>query len=182
MKEIIVVGVCLLLIGGLIMPAQANNFSLQLREDEEYCPEGGCISDVEVFLEGTFIGKTNETGFFTYEISPSKERIFIERDITLKKEGFREEHVKISETGDLGFYFFGMPLPTPKLTSIPTPAPTAPPLSEGYKTPEQRITELEQQLNTTNTTIQEYETRISWLEGKVNGILNWIRGKFGDII
>lgn len=158
------------------MPAQANNFSLQLREDEEYCPEGGCISDVEVFLEGAFIGKTNETGFFTYEISPSKERIFIERDITLKKEGFREEHVKISETGDLGFYFFGMPLPT--LTSTPTPtpeptvAPTAPPLPEGYKTPEERLQELE------NATA-EHETKIAENRSLIDKIIAWIKNKFG---
>lgn len=158
------------------MPAQANSFSLQLKENKEYCPKGGCVSDVDVFFEEEFVGKTNKTGFFTYEISPSKEVKFTKRYITLKKEGFEEQELYVYEDGGLCFCFFGMPLPTapsepsPSLTPgiFPTPPPTPTAPIEGYKSQEQRIEEL--------------ETRISWLEGKIKAILDWVKDKFGDIL
>lgn len=161
MKKTIVMGICLLLIGGLIMPAQAHNFTIQISP-----PVG---KNVSVYDDnGKFIGKTNETGFFIFCLDDLE--LGEERYLTLKKGGYEDMTVKIYNAGCNNGIFGGMqkikPKPTPEPPEV-TPIPT---ISQ-----EQRISELE------NATT-EYETRISWLENKVNGILNWVRSKFGDLI
>ena len=164
MKRIMVIGICLLLIGGLIMPVCAHNFTIQIEPSE-------VRKNVSLYFSGKFIGKTDETGFFKFSIDSLKPHK--KYNLTLKKEGYEDKIVKVYNAGcDNGIITILQPI-MPELT--PTITPTAAPLTEGYKTSKQRITELE------NITA-EHETRIIWLEGKIKVILDWVKDKFGDIL
>ena len=190
MKKILVICFCLLLMGGLIMPAQAHNFTIYLDSDS------GDGANASFYLKGKFVGKTDENEKVVFNIDdlePGKKY-----NVTIKKEGFRDKILenqvykggdnaircsysdyRIIPLSEMSPFTHEMPHEsTPEPTHgpvTPVPAPTVTPLPEGYKSPEQRISELE------NATA-EHETKISWLEGKVKGILSWIRIKFGDLI
>ena len=169
--------------GGIMMPT--GNIILRFSDPMDniniYCIDP-FVDDERIanlsHKDGEFLGKTNKTGFFYYEFEKRQQYLLI-----FQKEGFEDQKVIVyaGEKNPKSICWCGMgapippPTPEPTLTPEPTPDPTpvAPP--GDHKTQEQRIKELEKE-------IAEHETKISWLEGKVNGILNWIRGKFGDII
>lgn len=198
MKKIIVIGICLVLIGGLIMPAQAYNFTIYLDE-----PKDG--TNASFYLEGKLVGKADKNGKCVFCID------HLERhkkyNVTVKKEGFRDMIIEVYNAGcDNGvrcaysnYYNAGIPRcdsgvrngarcsfchegyhiqPTPEPTHgpvTPVPAPTVTPLPEGYKSPEQRISELE------NITAGQ-EQKIAENRSLIDKIIAWIKDKFGDII
>ena len=159
----------MLLIGGLIMPAQAHNFTIRVDAMDSEAKK-----NVTVYFNGKEIGKTNETGQFIYPLNDLK--LGEERVLILKKEGFNNTPVTVYKNPH-GGCDNGVMLAMQPITPEPTPEifPTAPPLPEGHKSQKQRITELE-------NIIAEHETKISWLEGKIKGILQYIKDKFGDIL
>ena len=169
MKKIIVVGLCLLLIGGLIMPAQAYNFTIQINP-----PIGENVSIYD--SNEKLIGKTNETGIFTFCLDDLE--LGEKRYLTLKKEGYEDTPIKIynagCDNGIFGTLLKVLPKTIP-VKSTPEILATAAPFPEEHKSQKQRITDLE------NTTAEQ-ETKISELEKQITTILNWIKTKFGDVI
>jgi len=177
MKGIIVIVFCLLLIWGLMMPIQGKmiEFTIQMR----YVEHG---ANVSIFMDDKHIGYTNENGQLRCTTETKGDMRGISHTFLLQKEGYMDESYRaVCEDGKiLNFSFNNIikeSIPTPEPTLEPTPEPrqTVPPTPEGYKSQKQRITELE------NITTEQ-ETKISWLEGKVKIILEWIKNKFGDII
>ena len=154
------------------MPMQAYNFTIYL----EY-PEDG--ANASFYLEGKLVGKADENGKVVFNIDDLE--LGKKYNVTIKKEGYRDKIIEVYNAGcDNGIrsaYSNYRIQPEPTVTPEPTPElfPTAPPLPEGHKSTKERLQELE------NTTA-EHETRITWLEGKIKAILDWIKDKFGDIL
>ena len=184
MKKILVICFCLLLMGGLILPSQAHNFTIYLDSDS------GDGANASFYLKGKFVGKTDENEkviFNIDDLEPGKKY-----NVTIKKEGFRDKILEnqIYNAGDnaircaydcriiplseMSPFTHEMPH---NLTPEPTPEilATAAPFPEEHKSQKQRITDLE------NTTAEQ-ETKISELEKQITTILNWIKTKFGDVI
>ena len=160
MKKLIVIGICLVLLGVMVMPAEAYNFTIRLDHPEDE-------ANASVYLEGKFVGKADKNGFFVFNIDN------LERDkkynVTVKKDGYKDLAITVYNAGCDNGIITGMqkslPAPTPEQTIITaTPPPATPnPL-------EQRITDLEQQT-------QDQETKLSWLMNKVEAIIAFLRGK-----
>jgi len=175
MKGIVVILVCLLLVGGLMMPVEAKTikFSIQLEPEEETSN----ITNVSVYLEGNLIGVTDNNGLIRheFEINDTKDKMAIKQTFSLKKEGFRSVNGTLFIDDNRLFNIsFGVPIltfePTPTPTPEPThePMPTVPPTPEGFKSQSQQIEELQNQT-------ADHEERIGWLETIMQKILGFLR-------
>lgn len=178
MKIILVICFYLVLVGGLIMSAQAHNFTVYLEPSEDG-------ANASFYLKGKFIGKADENGKVVLNIDN------LEYDkkykITIKKEGYRNKTIEIYKAARVNgihcaysdYRIQPEPILTPKSTAIPKSTPeilaTPAPLPKGHKSQKQRITELE-------NIITKQETKISELEERIKAILEWIKTKFGDVI
>ena len=87
MRKITAVGVVIILLGGLIMPVGGKpiQFMLCLDGPEEY------ISNVEVFLEGEYIGRTDEEGCVNCIANTRDNSHSVGVNFTFKKEGYRNQ-------------------------------------------------------------------------------------------
>lgn len=166
------------LLGGIILPSPSIGkpiqFTLCLEGEEEV------IKDVEVYLEGDLVGKTDKNGCINCSGNTQDTSHSACINFTLKKEGYRDQSGGMMVLDDQALKILIympseispktpelIPDPTPEFTPEPTVCPTVPPLPEGYKSPAQRLTELE------NATA-EHEQRLTWLEEMVQKIRDFL--------
>ena len=183
MRKILVIGLILLLIGGLIMPAQAHSFTIHLGKDG---------ANASFYMGGNAIGKADKNGKVILDTSSLEEGKMY--NVTVKKEGYIDKvlvnqiykaggninlHcaysgyriIPLSEMSDFTHEIPHEPTSEPTLV----PEPLLVPEPTNHKSQKQRITDLE------NTTAEQ-ETKITGLEKQITTILNWIKNKFGDVI
>lgn len=181
MRKILVIGLILLLIGGLIMPAQAHSFTIHLGKDGV---------NASFYMDGGVIGKANKSGKVVLNTSSLEEGKMY--NVTVKKEGFIDM-ILVNQIykagGDINLHcaYSGYRIISPsemsdfthEMPHEPTPEPTPESILAAepadHKSQKQRITDLE------NTTAEQ-ETKITGLEKQITTILNWIKNKFGDVI
>jgi len=171
MKRIVVaIGICLLLLGGVIMPIQGKTieFTIQMR----YIEHG---ANVSIFMDDDYIGQTDENGQLRCTTETKGDMRGISHTFLLQKEGYMDESYRaVCEDGKiLNFSFNNIikestPIPEPIPESTPVPMPTVPPTPEGHKSQHQQIEELQNQT-------AEHEQRLSWLEGMIQKITEFLR-------
>jgi len=161
---------------GVIMSVSSKPIQFTL------CLDGPAGAHVDVFVEGYYFGRTDETGCIECMALSRGDSHSAGINYTLKKVGYQDQRWSVMVFDDQPLRTINYqpspiapvtPEPTPELIPEPTVSPTSLPvpttLSPGMKSSGQRLTDLE------NTTA-EHEQRLTWLEQLVQKIAKFLAG------